>query len=159
MGIKTRHSELLHKATLRDDSHREKGCISKRTTRGSASLDVHTPFFDFKSEKDILKDVTNMNIIVLNDYRKALGRAANDNRRLIEAAGKSIYFLERTCLDNMVNRAICSPIAVAETKEELIDFCRRMYGDDIPFDDNGKTPTIQIPMGKACFEIRTVACL
>ena len=59
----------------------------------------------------------------------------------------------------MVNRAICSPIAVAETKEELIDFCRRMYGDDISFDDNGKTPTIQIPMGKACFEIRTVACL
>ena len=100
-----------------------------------------------------------MNIVVLNDYRKALGRAANDNRRLIEAAGKSIYFLERTCLDNMINRAICSPIAVAETKEELVDFCRRMYGDDIPFDDNGKTPTIQIPMGEACFEIRTVACL
>ena len=45
MGIKTRHSELLHKATLRDDSHREKGCISKRTTRGSASIDVHNPFF------------------------------------------------------------------------------------------------------------------
>ena len=100
-----------------------------------------------------------MNIIVLNDYRKALGRAADDNRRLIEAAGKSIYFLERTCLDNMINRAISSPIAVAEIKEEIIDFCRRMYGDDIPFDDNGKTPTIQIPMGEACFQITTVACL
>ena len=36
-----------------------------------------------------------MNIIVLNDYRKALGRAADDNRRLIEAAGKSIYCLKR----------------------------------------------------------------
>ena len=36
-----------------------------------------------------------MNKIVLNDYRKALGRAADDNRRLIEAAGKSRYFLER----------------------------------------------------------------
>ena len=36
-----------------------------------------------------------MNKIVLNDYRKALGRATDDNRRLIEAAGKSIYFLER----------------------------------------------------------------
>lgn len=100
-----------------------------------------------------------MNIIVLNDYRKALGRAADDNRHLIEAAGKSIYFLERRCLDNMINRSISSPIAVAETKEELIDFCRRMYGDDIPFDDNGKTPTIQIPMGEACFQIRKVACL
>ena len=100
-----------------------------------------------------------MNIIVLNDYRKALGRAANDNRRLIEAAGKSIYFLERICLDNMINRSISSPIAVAETKEELIDFCRRIYGDDIPFDDNGKTPTIQIPTGEACFQIKKVACL
>ena len=78
-----------------------------------------------------------MNKIVLNDYRKALGRAADDNRRLIEAAGKSIYFLERTCLDNMVNRAICSPIAVAETKEELIDFFFFFYGDDTLFDDNG----------------------
>ncbi|MDY5065756.1 MAG: hypothetical protein SPE85_03930 [Prevotella sp.] len=39
-----------------------------------------------------------MNIIVLNDYRKALGRAANDNKRLIEAAGMSIYFLERHAL-------------------------------------------------------------
>ena len=100
-----------------------------------------------------------MNKIVLNDYRKALGRATDDNRRLIEAAGKSIYFLERTCLDNMINRAISSPIAVAETKEELIDFCRRMYGDAIPVDDNGNTPTIQIPMGEACFQITTVACL
>ena len=59
----------------------------------------------------------------------------------------------------MVNRAISSPIAVAEPKEELIDFWRRMYGDDISFDDNGKTPTIQIPMGEACFQIRKVACL
>ena len=59
----------------------------------------------------------------------------------------------------MINRAICSPIAVAETKEELVDFCRRMYGDDIPFDDNGKTPTIQIPMGEACFLITRVAYL
>ena len=59
----------------------------------------------------------------------------------------------------MVNRAICSPTAVAETKEELIDFCRRMYGDDIPVDDNGKTPTKQIPKDEADLEIRTVACI
>ena len=39
-----------------------------------------------------------MNIIVLNDYRKALGRAANGNKRLIEVAGKSMYFLERHAL-------------------------------------------------------------
>ena len=92
-------------------------------------------------------------------YRKALIRAAQDNKRLITAAGKSIYVLERTCLDNMINRSISSPIAVAETKEKLIDFCHTMYGDDIPFDEKGKTPTIRIPMGDASFQIITVAYL
>lgn len=92
-------------------------------------------------------------------YRKALICSAHEKKSLIEAAGNSIYVLERTCLDNMINRSISSPIAVAETKEKLISFCRSMYGDDIPFDDNGKTPTIQIPMGDAYFQIKTVANL
>lgn len=92
-------------------------------------------------------------------YRKALIRADQENKYQIEAAGKSIYVLERTCLDNMINRSISSPIAVAVTKEELIDFCRTMYGEDVPFDENGKTPTIQIPMGDASFLIKTVANL
>lgn len=92
-------------------------------------------------------------------YRKALIRAAQENKYQIESAGKSIYVLERTCLDNMINRSISSPIAVAVTKEELIDFCRTMYGEDVPFDENGKTPTIQIPMGDASFQIKTVANL
>lgn len=100
-----------------------------------------------------------MNEIVLHDYRKALIRAAQDNKRLIEAVGNSIYILERVCLDNMINRSISTPIAVAEIKEELINFCRSLYGDDIPFDDKGRTPTIQIPMGEASFRIKTVACL
>lgn len=92
-------------------------------------------------------------------YRKALIRAAQDSKRLIEAAGKSIYVLERVCLDNMNNRAISTPIAAAGTREELIDFCHSMYGDDIPFDDKGRTPTMQIPMGEASFRIKTVAHL
>lgn len=92
-------------------------------------------------------------------YRKAAIRAAHDNKRLIEAAGKSLYVLERICLDNMINRSISTPIAVAETKEELMDFCRRMYGDEIPFDENGHTLPIQIPMGRASFEISTIAHL
>ena len=92
-------------------------------------------------------------------YRKALIRAAQENKYQIEAAGKSIYVLERTYLDNLINRSISSPIAVAITKEELIDFCRTMYGEDVPFDENGKTPTIQIPMGEASFQIKTVANL
>lgn len=92
-------------------------------------------------------------------YRKALIRAAQDNKCLIEAAGKSMYVLERTCLDNLINRSISSPIAVAETKEELIDFCHMMYGDNIPFEENGKTPTIQIPMGEASFQIKAIARL
>lgn len=92
-------------------------------------------------------------------YRKALIRAAQENKYQIEAAGKSIYVLERTCLDNLIRRSISSPIAVAETKEKLIDFCHSMYGDDIPFDEKGKTPTIRIPMGDASFKIITVANL
>lgn len=92
-------------------------------------------------------------------YRKALIRAAQENKYQIEAAGKSIYVLERTCLDNLISRSISSPIAVAETKEKLINFCRSMYGDDIPFDDKGKTPTIRTPMGEASFQIKTVANL
>lgn len=92
-------------------------------------------------------------------YRKALIRAAHENKYQIEAAGKSIYVLERTCLDNMINRSISSPIAVAETKEKLIDFCRSMYDDDIPFDEKGKTPTVSIPMGEASFRIVAVANL
>lgn len=92
-------------------------------------------------------------------YRKALICVAQDNKYLIEAAGKCIYILDRTYFDNMINRSISSPIAVAETKEELIEFCRSMYGDEIPFDDNGKTPSIQIPMGEASFQIKIVADL
>lgn len=92
-------------------------------------------------------------------YRKALISAAQENKCQIEAAGKSIYVLERTCIDSMINRSISSPIAVAVTKEELIDFCRTMYGEDVLFDENGKTPTIQIPMGEASFQIKTVANL
>ena len=92
-------------------------------------------------------------------YRKALIRAAQDNKYMIESVGKSIYVLERTCLDNMINRSISTPIAVAETKEELITFCCSMYGDDIPFDDKDKTPTIQTPMGEASFRIKEVVCL
>lgn len=92
-------------------------------------------------------------------YRKALIRATQDNKFMIESVGKSIYVLERTCLDNMINRSISTPIAVAETKEELIAFCCSMYDDDIPFDDNGKSPTIRIPMGEASFQIKTVARL
>lgn len=90
-------------------------------------------------------------------YRKAMIRAAQDNKRLIKAAGKSIFILERVCLDNMINRSIGTPIAVADTKEELISFCRRMYGDDIIFSESGKTPTLQIPMGEASFQITEVA--
>lgn len=92
-------------------------------------------------------------------YRKALIRSAQEQRKLVEVAGGSLYVLERTCLDNMINRCISTPIAVAETKEELISFCRKIYGDSIPFDDNGKTPTIHIPMGEASFQIKTVAII
>ena len=92
-------------------------------------------------------------------YRKSLIRAAMDNKKMIESVGKSIYILERTCLDNMTNRSISTAIAVAETKEEIITFCRSAYDDDISFDDNGRTPTIHTPMGEAAFCIKEVAWL
>lgn len=91
------------------------------------------------------------------DYRKALVRSALEKQRLIDAAGGSLFVLERTCLDNLINRSISTPIAVAETKEELIRFCHEIYGATIPFDGNGMTPTLRIPMGEASFQIKTVA--
>lgn len=93
----------------------------------------------------------------IEDYRKALIRSAREKQQLIEAAGKSLYVLERTYLDNLINRAISSPIAVAETKDELVSFCHKVYGDNIHFDDNGRTPAIDIAMGIASFQIKTIA--
>ena len=92
-------------------------------------------------------------------YRKSLIRAAMDNKKMIESVGKSIYILERTCLDNITNCSISTAIAVAETKEEIITFCRSTYDDDISFDDNGRTPTIHTPMGEASFCLKEVAWL
>ena len=113
-----------------------------------------------KENSHILSDERQMEVNVSYEkYRKALIRVAQDNKRLEEAAGKSIYILERVCLYNIINRSICTPIAVAETKEELIAFCCSMYDDSIPFDDDGMTPAIQIPMGEASFQIKTVARL
>ena len=92
-------------------------------------------------------------------YRKALIRTALDNKKMIESVGKSIYILERTCLDNMTNCSISTAIAVAETKEEIITFCRSTYDDGISFDDNGKTPTIHTLMDEASFCIKEAAWL
>ena len=92
-------------------------------------------------------------------YRKALIRAAMTNKKMIESVGKSIYILERTCLDNMTNCYISKAIAAAETKEEIITFCRSTYGGNISFDDNGKTPTIHTLMGEASFCIKEVVWL
>ena len=92
-------------------------------------------------------------------YRKALIRTALDNKKMIESVGKSIYILERTCLDNMTNCYISKAIAVAETKEEIITFCRSTYDDGISFDDNGKTPTIHTLMDEASFCIKEVVWL
>ena len=117
-------------------------------------------YIAIKENSQILSEERQMEVNVSYErYRKALIRAAQENKYMIESVGKSIYVLERTCLDNIINRSISTPIAVAETKEELIAFCCSMYDDDIPFDDNGKSPTIQIPMGEASFQIKTVARL
>ena len=84
-----------------------------------------------KENSQILSEERQMEVNVSYErYRKALIRAAQENKYMIESVGKSIYVLERTCLDNMINRSISTPIAVAETKEELIAFCCSMYDEE-----------------------------
>ena len=50
-------------------------------------------------------------------------RAGRDKKHVVEQAGKSLFILERTHNDNMINRWISTPTAVSESKDELITFC------------------------------------
>ena len=70
---------------------------------------------------------------IFERYRKARKRAGQDIRHIIEQAGKSLFVLERTHNDNMINRWISTPIAVSESKDELIAFCHKLYGAEVEF--------------------------
>lgn len=91
------------------------------------------------------------------DYRKALGRAERNREHIIEQAGKTMLIVERYHEDNMINRGISTPIAVSESKDALIAFCRKLYGADIEFDDHDRTRTFETYMGKTSLTILEIA--
>lgn len=90
-------------------------------------------------------------------HRKAMIRAAKDNRHNIDVAGKCLYILERTHEDNLIHRWISTTIAVSAKKEELIAFCKRLYNEDIEFDEHNRTKSFDTDMGLAYFKIKSVA--
>ena len=98
---------------------------------------------------------------VFNDpfesHRKAMIRAAREKERIMEAAEKSLFVLERIHLDNLIKRQICTLIAVSEKENNLKDFFHRHCFFNIEFDENGTTQSVETEMGIATFRIRTIA--
>ena len=94
---------------------------------------------------------------IFERYRKARKRAGQDKKHIIEQAGKSLFILERTHNDNMINRWISTPIAVSESKDELIAFCHKLYGAEVEFDENDRSKHIETDMGEAYFDIEKIA--
>lgn len=90
-------------------------------------------------------------------HRKAMISAGRDNKKNIEAAGNSLYILQRTHNDNMINRWISTPIAVSESVEDLIAFCRKQYGEGFVFDEQLRSNSYETEMGEAYFRIDRVA--
>lgn len=90
-------------------------------------------------------------------HRKAMIRASRDKKLVIEQAGKSLFILERTHNDNIINRWISTPIAVSESKDELITFCHTLYGTEIELDDKDRSKSIETDMGEAYFCIEKIA--
>ena len=90
-------------------------------------------------------------------YRIARIRAGRDKKHVIEQAGKSLFILERTHNDNMINRWISTPIAVSESKDELIAFCHKLYGAEVEFNENDRSKHIETDMGEAYFDIEKIA--
>lgn len=92
-------------------------------------------------------------------YRKAMIRAAKDKQQVVEQAGKFVFILVRTHNDNLINRRISTPIAVSDSKRSLIEFCHRLYGADVEFDDSYRSNSVETDMGEAKFCIQQVAFL
>ena len=101
----------------------------------------------------MIKNLTEEEMMAVNcsfeTARKAMIRAAKENRSNIEKAGKSLFILKRICTDNMMHRLISTTIAVSDQKEKLIDY--------VEFNERDKTPDFETGMGEGCFDIREVA--
>ena len=89
--------------------------------------------------------------------RKAMKRAGQDKRHIMEFAGKSQFVLIRYHNDNMINRWISTPIAVSEQKSSLVGFCRKLYGSCIEFDDKDRSQSVETDMGESYFCVESVA--
>ena len=90
-------------------------------------------------------------------HRKAMIRAGRDKKHVVEQAGKSLSVLERTHNDTMINRWISTPIAVSESKDELIAFCHKLYGAGVEFDEKDRSKSFETDMGEAYFRIEIIA--
>lgn len=109
----------------------------------------------------MIKNLTEEEMMAVNcsfeTARKAMIRAAKENRSNIEKAGKSLFILKRICTDNMMHRLISTTIAVSDQKEKLIDFFHEHYFADVEFNERDKTPDFETGMGEGCFDSREVA--
>ena len=94
---------------------------------------------------------------IFERYRKARKRAGQDIRHIIEQAGKSLFILEPTHNDNMISRWIITPIAVSESKDELIAFCQKLYGAEVEFNDKDRSKSFETDMGEAYFRVEKIA--
>ena len=90
-------------------------------------------------------------------HRKAMIRAGRGIKHVIEQAGKSLFILEGTHNDNMINRWISTLIAVSESKDELITFCHTLYGTEIELDDKDRSKSLETDMGEAYFRVEKIA--
>lgn len=68
-----------------------------------------------------------------------------------------MFILERTHNDNMINRWISTPIAVSESKDELIAFCHKLYGAGVEFDEKDRSKSFETDMGEVYFRIEIIA--
>ena len=68
-----------------------------------------------------------------------------------------MFILERTHNDNMIKSWISTPIAVSESKDELIAFCHKLYGAGVEFDEKDRSKSFETDMGEAYFRVEKIA--
>ena len=90
-------------------------------------------------------------------YRKAMIRAGRNQKVILETAGSSMFILERIHNDNLINRWIGTPIGVSQDMDNLVQFCKKLYGQDAVFADTGQSNVIETDIGQAYFTIKEIA--
>ena len=93
----------------------------------------------------------------LGTFRKAMIRAGQDQKLILETAGNSMFLLERIHNDNLINRWIGTPIGVSQDKDSLVSLSKKLYDSEIVFDDTGKSNIIETDIGQVYFVIKEIA--